>query len=506
MSQAIMKENIRLAQNKIDETKTKVKIARMRQHYHFMAEQGWINDPNGLIFYKGKYHFFYQYNPYDVYWGAMHWGHAVSEDMLHWEYLPIALAPSEPYDNHSKGGCFSGSAIEYQGRLYLFYTGTTNYGDGFVQSQCMAYSEDGISFTKYEGNPIIVKPPKGYEKDNFRDPKVWKHGDMFYLVCGGKEDNLAKALLYRSTDLLHWEFFNVLAESRGELGYMWECPDFYQIGDKHVLMFSPMGLHERTTVYLVGDMNYDTGKFTYNTTGEIDWGFDYYAPQSFVDQQGRRIIVGWANAWDWMPWWKDWGPTFKEGWCGAFTLPREVTLCRDNTLQFKPIKELESLRINPLIVENIVAENEYLQLPNTDTTSYELQMEIDLENTTAAIFHLKVRSNGDKCAVITVDLDKQMMFFNRSHADEWSQGKTKSPLLLQNKKTMEIHVYVDQSSIEVYTDDYHTSHSCNVFGAEDQTRNFISVERGTLRINKLKLWEIKNAMEDTSRKEGEYNN
>ena len=143
-----MKKNIVRAQAEIDKKRSEVGKGAMRQKYHFMAEEGWLNDPNGLIYFKGKYHFFYQYNPYDSYWGSMHWGHAISDDMLHWEYLPLALAPSETYDNHPKGGCFSGSAIEYEGRLYLLYTASTNYGDGFVQNQCLAYSDDGIHFVK----------------------------------------------------------------------------------------------------------------------------------------------------------------------------------------------------------------------------------------------------------------------------------------------------------------------------------------------------------------------
>ena len=171
----------------------------------------------------------------------MHWGHAVSEDLVHWEYLPLALAPSESYDDHMRGGCFSGSAIEHDGKLFLMYTGTKNDGNGFEQSQCIAYSEDGIHFEKYEGNPVITAPPN-VPKDFFRDPKVWKHDEKYYMICGARKNDFAQALLYCSKDMLHWEFVNVLAESRGEWGYMWECPDIYPLGDKYVLMFSPMGL------------------------------------------------------------------------------------------------------------------------------------------------------------------------------------------------------------------------------------------------------------------------
>ena len=118
MSRELMQQNIQKAQLEIDAKKDIVKNGKMRQHYHFMAQTGWINDPNGLIYYKGKYHFFFQYNPYYGFWDCMQWGHAVSDDMIHWEYLHLALAPSENYDNHPRGGCFSGSAIEHDGKLF----------------------------------------------------------------------------------------------------------------------------------------------------------------------------------------------------------------------------------------------------------------------------------------------------------------------------------------------------------------------------------------------------
>ena len=240
MSEKLMHENIQKAQKEIESKKEIVKAGQMRQHYHFMPQTGWINDPNGLIYYKGKYHYFYQLNPYYGHWDYMHWGHAISSDLMHWEYLPVALAPSEEYDDHMRGGCFSGSAIEHDGKLFLMYTGTSNHGEGYVQTQCIAYSGDGINFTKYEGNPVIC-PPEGVPSDLFRDPKVWEHDGVYYMVCGASRNKRGQALLYRSSDMLHWEFFNVLAESRGEWGYMWECPDFYQLEDKYVLTFSPMG-------------------------------------------------------------------------------------------------------------------------------------------------------------------------------------------------------------------------------------------------------------------------
>lgn len=346
MGKDFMQKNIHRAQAETDRKKEEVSRGRMRQEYHFMPQAGWMNDPNGLIFFRGKYHFFYQYNPYGAFWDCMYWGHAVSEDLLHWEYLPPALAPSEFYDDYPKGGCFSGSAIVCDDKLFLMYTGTANNGNGVEQTQCIAYSEDGVYFEKYEGNPVL-RAPEGIKADCFRDPKVWKHEDTYYMVCGASREDRGLALLYKSEDMLHWSFFNVLAESRGEWGFMWECPDFFQIGDQYVLTFSPMGSGDHTSVYLMGDFDYKTGKFDCRISKEIDWGLDYYAPQSFETPDGRRIMVAWANEWEWMPLWKDWGPSYKEGWCGFFNLPREVRIKQDGTLQFIPVKELKELRTDP---------------------------------------------------------------------------------------------------------------------------------------------------------------
>jgi beta-fructofuranosidase len=489
-----MQASIQNAQAHVAQMQPVIAGAKMRQRYHFMAPSGWINDPNGLIYFRGKYHFFYQYNPYDAVWGAMHWGHAVSEDLLHWEHLPIALAPSEPYDDDPRGGCFSGSAIEHEGKLYLLYTGAVNHGAGAVQTQCLAYSVDGVTFEKYAGNPVITTPA-GYSAADFRDPKVWKHGDSFYLVLGAKKDDRAQALLYRSDNLREWEFVNVLAESRGELGSMWECPDFFALGGKHVLTFSPMGLGERKAVYLVGEMDYNTGKFHYTAVGELDWGFDYYAPYSFPAPDGRRIVVAWANGWDWLPWWKDWGPTYPEGWCGWFALPREMRLLPDGRLQFVPVKELEQLRQDERLYADLQVDAEPFEFAAGDGPAFELDLEIDLRGTTAERFTLLLRCGAGRQTAINFDLRRSEMTFDRGQADGWSTGVTRSPLNLTDKETLNVRVFSDQSSIEVFVDDGRTVHSGNVFAGNEQNRNFIVAAGGRLQINRMQMWGIKRAID-----------
>lgn len=468
MSRELMEQNIQKAQYEIDRKKNIIKHKSMRQHYHFMAQTGWLNDPNGLIYFRNKYHFFFQYNPYDGFWGSMHWGHAVSDDMLHWKYLPLALAPSETYDNHSRGGCFSGSAVEHDGKLFLMYTGAANEGNGVEQTQCIAYSEDGIHFEKYIGNPVLTAP-EGIPADQFRDPKIWKHEDTYYMVCGASRDHKGQALLYRSDDLFHWTFFNVLAESRGEWGNMWECPDFYQLGDQYVLTFSPMGAGDHTAVYMTGDFDYETGKFQSRVSGEIDWGFDYYAPQSFLSPDGRRIIVGWANEWEWMPLWKDWGPTYREGWCGSFNIPREVRMTDLGTLQFLPIAEVETMRKNTkLIKELTVAEEE--ELTAGDGICFELKLMIDLEKTDADQLELELRCGEGKRTVCLFDFKKAEMSVDRNEADGWSKGISRSVMYLKGKKKLDLHILSDQSSLEIFTDQYQNNHSNNIFAGVSQNQ------------------------------------
>ena len=311
-------------------------------------------------------------------------------------------------------------------------------------------------------------------------------------------NGFGQAFLYKSEDLLHWTFVNVLAESRGEWGFMWECPDFFPLEDKYVLMFSPMGGKERTSVYLVGDFDYDTGKFFYTTSGEMDWGFDYYAPQSFLAPDGRRLMVGWANAWDWMPFWKDWGPTYQEGWCGFFSVPREAVLDSDGMLKFVPVKELELLREDGTESHTIVlgesATSSAVQ-PLCGGCVFELKMKVDLQKTTASQLILKLRSVKEKYTEIVFDLAKSEIRFDRSHADDWSAGVAKCPLNLLGRDTLDIHVYSDKSSVELFSNGYRNNLSCNIYNADENHENYLIAKDGNIAVTELKTWKLKKVME-----------
>lgn len=291
-----------------------------RFQYHFEPSGGWINDPNGLIRFHGQYHAFFQHYPYAPHWDQMHWGHAVSDDLIHWQELPIALYPDMKYEND--GGCFSGSAIEIDGRLYLFYTSVSHE---MGQTQSVAWSDDGVHFTKYEGNPIILKNPLGFP--DFRDPKVTSIDGTYYMVVGTGNVDSGKVLLFTSDDLLHWSYVSVLFEG-ADYAHCIECPDFFKMGDRYVLMFSKINTTERSTIFVVGD--FEEGKLVNYTISRPEWGQDFYAPQTFVDGE-RRIMIGWMY---------HWGKAAPEGcpFAGALSIPRELKLVEDQVQNF-PVEE-----------------------------------------------------------------------------------------------------------------------------------------------------------------------
>jgi beta-fructofuranosidase len=452
--------------------------------WHFSPKAGWMNDPNGFVFFKGEYHIFYQFNPYDTKWGAMHWGHAISQDLINWQHMPIALAPSEPYDLHPKGGCFSGSAVDNDGVLTLIYTGVACVGGRMKQTQCIATSTDGIHFEKYKKNPVIDSPGE-YGSNDFRDPKVWRYNKFWYMVVGSSKDGMGRALLYKSLDLKTWDFVNVLCESKGELGTMWECPDFFEIEGKHVLTFSPMGAGYRKAMYLVGDMDYNTGKFHYQTIGEIDWGFDYYAPQSMIDHFGRRIVIAWANGWDWMNWWSTYSPFADEGWCGSFSFPREIKLCSDGKLQFIPIKEHKTLRGDKKEAEFVISASEKALLPSSGLDCYEMILQINILKSNAKCAEIVLKAEEDKGMVIYCNIEKGEIVLDRNNADSWSKGKIRCPLEIFDKEKIELHIFADRNSIELYTDNYRSVMSSDIYGGDKAFGAYIVAHEGMLDVKSI---------------------
>lgn len=490
------KEALRRAEESLEKVKKDVEASEYRQRYHFMTPGYWLNDPNGVIYMDGEYHAFYQHNPYGIFLGPMHWGHAKSKDLVHWEHLPIALAPSEEYELYPEGvyGCYSGSTLYENGVLYAVYTASRGAGEKNVQVQCLARSYDqGTTFVKEPSNPIISRPPECGSRD-FRDPKIWEHEGKYYMICGTCSDGFGKVVLYRSDNMTDWEFFNVMAESRGEYGKMWECPDFFELDGRYVLVFSPMGLGYRKTFYMTGDFDYESGRFSMLTEGEVDWGFDYYAPQSFEDGKGRRIMLGWANNWDWMPWFKDYGPTQKDKWCGSFALPREVKICEDNRLSFAPVEELKILRNGHKSYEELeIGQEEPLNIEAGDGISFELDVSVDRSKTTAEQFWFELRAGQGFKTVVLFDLKNGMFKIDRSDADGWSRGVQSCTLEDRGKEEIKAHIFVDRSSVEVFTDRGRTVMSANIFPKDNCSMTRLCAKGGKLRVKRIDAWGLDRA-------------
>lgn len=316
---------------------------------HLTPMVGWMNDPNGFCYYQDEYHLFYQYHPYNTIWGPMHWGHAKSRDLLRWTYLPTALAPDTEAD---AGGCFSGTALPLEdGRLMLMYTGVQPAGTNHkeLQAQCVAIG-DGVDFQKLEQNPVIsgADLPKGYSEHDFRDPKLWRGKDgKFYCAAGNRhEERQGAVILMESEDGANWHFVTELDASRGELGRMWECPDFFDMDGQQVMLVSPQEMQATPdgvfhagfgTIALLGDYDEENHRFTRRDVQTVDDGLDFYAMQTTIAPDGRRIMIGWMENWE-----TQGGTARKHKWFGRMSLPRELSL-RDGRLCQQPVREIETL-------------------------------------------------------------------------------------------------------------------------------------------------------------------
>ena len=296
-----------------------------RLKYHYQPKKGWRNDPNGLVYFNGYYHIFYQHCPnYERPWKEpMCWGHAKTKDFLSWEELPVALYPDKPYDEK---GCWSGTAIVKDNVLYLFYASISD-----KSTVSVVYSKDGINFTKYEGNPIITNYPQDGGPD-FRDPALCSINGTFYCIMasGHPESKKARLLLYRSIDLFKWEYVGITKEW-DEAMYA-ECPSLISLKDNIWLTASVCRekYHFFTAMYGI----FENEKFIEEISGNVDKGPDQYAGQAFKDDKGRVILISWVPGWNY--------DGFAEKDIGCMSIPRELSI-KNGKIYGYPIKEYHHL-------------------------------------------------------------------------------------------------------------------------------------------------------------------
>lgn len=404
-----------------------------KSQIHLKAPGNWINDPNGFIYYKGNYHLFYQYFPYAPRWGTMHWGHAVSKDMVTWEHQEITLFPTKYEDQN---GCFSGSAIEQDGKLYIYYTGV-HYNkinpddihmcldDEFESAQMMITSGDGFHFDNFNGKNVIIPPvddPEIGDRAHTRDPKVWRGKDAWYIVLGSKTpDHRGKLLFYKSKDLSDWELKNTVSGESG-LGWMWECPDYFETEGGKVLLVSPMGirkegaLEENHAICMLVEFEEETCKMELPEHYQyLDYGLDLYAPQTTRDEDGRRVLIAWMR----MP------EAVNGKWNGMFCMPRVVEVINGHIY----------FRVHPNI-ERMYTRRIW-NAAEADSAGYKVSFAID-EGETVNIGGYKISRRGDRICTDRSDVFPQSTNFRMQLATP------------EVKEGFHLDVYVDFNLIEIF--------------------------------------------------------
>ena len=430
-----------------------------RPQYHMLPPCGWINDPNGFCTFDLKYHLFYQYYPYGVTNTLMYWGHSTSKDLTVWAYEGIALSPDQSYDNK---GVFSGTAIEGNGKLLLMYTGVSTDEDGQTrQVQCIA--SGGTSFEKNSKNPVILPDvlPAGCRKADFRDPKIWGENGVFYcLTIAADLKGFGKLLLFKSTDTIRWEFVSVAlsGESMG-LGTLWECPDYFKLGDRDVILLStvsatPSGVkmqNKYSAVWLLGRFDLKTGIFQVEQWDQLDDGTDFYAPQTTRGLNGERIMIAWHQSWE-----RNIPPAeHGHNWAGHMTLPRKLECIGDRICQ-KPAIDSACFTGETALHKNVRIKGQQ-SLSGIRGSNVYLRVRVDLSGSDALTMLLYQKEM--EATVLVIDrankqivLDRSLGGYPISGAEMVSGAANRcmSPLPIEAIGIVTLEIYLDSGTIEVF--------------------------------------------------------
>ncbi|MBI5567006.1 MAG: glycoside hydrolase family 32 protein, partial [Chloroflexi bacterium] len=452
----------------------------------------WLNDPNGLIYWKGQYHLFYQYNPHGPFHSTIHWGHAVSADLVHWHDLPIALTPTPDGPDHD--GCWSGCAVDHAGTPTLIYTGV------HPQTVCLATSADDLlTWQKYAGNPVIAAPPievADKTGGDFRDPFVWQEIDgWWYLVIGSRVEGAGgQVLLYRSTDLIQWEYLHPLLKgdvNRTEpiwTGVNWECPNFFAVGDKHVLVISAQASSNELLfpVYFVGD--YQGQHFEPITQAKLVDGRCFYAPQFMRAPDGRMIMWGWLREG------RADTAALAAGWSGVMSIPITVSLRSDNQLKLEPAAELKALRGKHWHYENLEINADRPGLPD-EVHGNCLEIEAEFEPEAAAEFGLTIccSPDGEEHTHLVYQTASKRLVVEIDHSSlspAVDRDPLQSPIELDAAGRLRIHLFLDHSVLEVFVNETLCLASRIYPTRADSLGVRAFARNGRTRLNSMDVWSM----------------
>jgi beta-fructofuranosidase len=444
------------AQRSVDHMAAIVKDDPNRPLYHLQPPANWNNDPNGTLHYKGYYHVFYQHNPFDDRWDWMHWGHMRSRDLVKWEHLPIALWPSvELGENH----CFSGSAIVNSlGEPMLFYT---SIGDRAPEQWVAIPMDDElITWKKHPDNPILdINDHKGEVIEDWRDPQLIHEGDETFMVVGGHpEDMGGSIMLYKALndELTEWDYLGTAFS--GDEGN-WECPNFFRIGDKFILIYSPHG----DVRYYTGTFDLENYTFNPEKQGWVDHGSNYYAPNTFEDESGRRLLLGWI-------------PGFKEnqGWQSAMTVPRHLTVSPEGWLLQNPVEELVALRgENQHMDEFVVSRSTDIEIPEE-----EFEMVVEFENISATAYGIILNTEEDQFMIAVYG---NFLKFGERDIDL-------KPYKLGRKNT--IRLLYDRTVLELYLNDGIVCATSVVYPDRQNPGWRFFSDDGDVKVGSMDIWKM----------------
>lgn len=445
---------------------------KFRPQFHFSPEKGWMNDPNGLVYFDGEYHLFYQYYPDSTVWGPMHWGHAVSTDLVHWQNLPIALYPD------SLGYIFSGSAVVDRNNTSGFGTSDKiplvaiyalhnpaieRSGSNTFENQAIAYSLDkGRTWIKYPGNPVLKNP--GIR--DFRDPKVFWHRESGkWIMILAVHDRVH---LYSSPDLKNWTFESEFGKETGAHGGVWECPDLFPLNVKGkdqikwvmLVSINPGGPNGGSaTQYFTGD--FDGHNFVADDTLEkwVDYGPDNYAGVTWSDipeTDGRRLFLGWMSNWNYA------AVVPSSTWRSAMTGPRDLSLIKNKDqymLISKPVKELEALRIASKSTGFQLDENskeEELLDDSFDLSKCELVFEFNFGDSFPDTLKMLLGNKTGENLIVGLSFITNEFYIDRRESGNTSFSKSFPGIATapyQPGKTLKIRILLDATSSELFADD-----------------------------------------------------
>lgn len=415
---------------------------KQRPLYHALPPRAWTNEPHGLIHWGGEYHLFYQKNANGPYWGHINWGHMTSPDLYHWTEMPVAFSPEPGPDAE---GCWSGSVIDHNGKLALIYTG----GDGHKASICLALSADGIHFTKHDGNPIIPAPPPGLGYPEFRDPFVWREGDVYYMIVGSAVQGVGgTALLYRSEDLFNWRYLKpLMVGSKETSGVFWEMPIFVKIGDKHVLIVCEV---PGRSSYWIGSWKNESFEPASPTPQRLELFNHLLSPTPHTTVDGRVITMGI------IPDQRSPKETWKAGWAHLYSLPRVLSMDSLGGLQQKPLEDIDKWSDSVFAASDLVLEDGAIRMPpQIAATRMKMNIVIARGESQSVSLFLRRSPDGRELTELRYEWQTGSMVLDRSRSslDPLVQRDIQEATY-RTATAEKIHIvaFLDESVLEVFVD------------------------------------------------------